>query len=312
MNSIDAATKKFMELTIASNGMLYPAIIIAIVLLLSIGFYYFSVANVFVPGSQYKNIVRKMSRRNSKKLSTKDIEKEEVRRERKKQTELRLLRLRWNMNPEELAQASLNDTMLGFMVGIPLAVVGLTLFDGMLGVLFALMGVIYIFYMAIRVQRKFSSDWRQLNKDIVKDISRMVSLYKYSDTTKGFYGLVLDYMPTANSLKKDLEFYLSDLNTFGQEEALDKLGERVQVQEMFKLITYIKSSATATKAQFESNLAILDSELTDVIKELNRKESNARFRKIIMTIIPLLAAVVAICISGQIVNISGVVANSGM
>lgn len=81
---------------------------------------------------------------------------------------------------------------------------------------------------------------------------------------------------------------------------------------MFKLITYIKSSATATKAQFESNLAILDSELTDVIKELNRKESNARFRKIIMTIIPLLAAVVAICISGQIVNISGVVANSGM
>lgn len=312
MNSIDAATKKFMELTIASNGMLYPAIIIAIVLLLSIGFYYFSVANVFVPGSQYKNIVRKMSRRNSKKLSTKDIEKEEVRRERKKQTELRLLRLRWNMNPEELAQASLNDTMLGFMVGIPLAVVGLMLFDGMLGVLFALMGVIYIFYMAIRVQRKFSSDWRQLNKDIVKDISRMVSLYKYSDTTKGFYGLVLDYMPTANSLKKDLEFYLSDLNTFGQEEALDKLGERIQVQEMFKLITYIKSSATATKAQFESNLAILDSELTDVIKELNRKESNARFRKIIMTIIPLLAAVVAICISGQIVNISGVVANSGM
>lgn len=312
MNSIDAAAKKFMELTIASNGILYPIIILAIVLLLSIGFYYFSVANVFVPGNQYKNIVRKMSRRSAKKLSTKDIEKEEMRRERKKQTELRLLRLRWNMNPDEMAQTSLNDTMLGFMVGIPLAVVGLLLFDGMLGVLFALMGVIYVFYMATRIQRKFSSDWRQLNKDIVKDISRMVSLYKYSDTTKGFYGLVLDYMPTANSLKKDLEFYLSDLNTFGQEEALDKLGERVQVQEMFKLITYIKSSATATKAQFEANLAILDSELTDIIKELNRRESNARFRKIIMTIIPLLAAVVTICISGQIVNISGVVANSGM
>lgn len=312
MNSIDAAAKKFMELTIASNGILYPIIILAIVLLLSIGFYYFSVANVFVPGNQYKNIVRKMSRRSAKKLSTKDIEKEEMRRERKKQTELRLLRLRWNMNPDEMVQTSLNDTMLGFMVGIPLAVVGLLLFDGMLGVLFALMGVIYVFYMATRIQRKFSSDWRQLNKDIVKDISRMVSLYKYSDTTKGFYGLVLDYMPTANSLKKDLEFYLSDLNTFGQEEALDKLGERVQVQEMFKLITYIKSSATATKAQFEANLAILDSELTDIIKELNRRESNARFRKIIMTIIPLLAAVVTICISGQIVNISGVVANSGM
>lgn len=312
MNSIDAAAQKFMELTIASNGLAYPAMILGIVLILSIGFYYFSIANVFVPGNQYKNIVRRIAKKKSKKLSTKDIEKEEIRRERKKQNELRLLRLRWNMNPDEMSQASMNDTMLGFMVGIPLSLVGILLFDGFLGIAFPILGVGYIFHMATRIQRKFSSDWKQLNKDIVKDISRMVSLYKFSDTTKGFYGLVLDYMPTANSLKKDLEFYLSDLNTFGQEEALDKLGERVQVQEMFKLITYIKSSATATKAQFEANLAILDGELTDIIKELNRKESNARFRKIIMTIIPLLAAVVAICISGQIVNISGVVANSGM
>lgn len=312
MNSIDAAAQKFMELTIASNGLAYPAMILGIVIILSIGFYYFSIANVFVPGNQYKNIVRRIAKKKSKKLSTKDIEKEEIRRERKKQNELKLLRLRWNMNPDEMAQASMNDTMLGFMVGIPLALVGILLFDGFLGIVFPIFGVGYIFYMATRIQRKFSKDWSQLNKDIVKDISRMVSLYKFSDTTKGFYGLVLDYMPTANSLKKDLEFYLSDLNTFGQEEALDKLGERVQVQEMFKLITYIKSSATATKAQFEANLAILDGELTDIIKELNRKESNARFRKIIMTIIPLLAAVVAICISGQIVNISGVVANSGM
>ena len=312
MNSIDAAAQKFMELTIASNGLAYPVMILGIVIILSIGFYYFSIANVFVPGNQYKNIVRRIAKKKSKKLSTKDIEKEEIRRERKKQNELRLLRLRWNMNPDEMSQASMNDAMLGFMVGIPLALVGILLFDGFLGIVFPILGVGYIFHMATRIQRKFSKDWSQLNKDIVKDISRMVSLYKFSDTTKGFYGLVLDYMPTANSLKKDLEFYLSDLNTFGQEEALDKLGERVQVQEMFKLITYIKSSATATKAQFEANLAILDGELTDIIKELNRKESNARFRKIIMTIIPLLAAVVEICISGQIVNISGVVANSGM
>lgn len=312
MNSIDAAAKKFMELTIASNGILYPTIILAIVLLLSIGFYYFSIANVFVPGNQYKNIVRRIAKKKTKKLSTKDIEKEEIRRERKKQNELRLLRLRWNMNPDEMSQTSMNDAMLGFMIGIPLALVGILLFDGVLGTVFPVVGVVYILHMAIRIQRKFRKDWTQLNKDIIKDVSRMVSLYKYSDTTKGFYGLVLDYMPTANSLKKDLEFYLSDLNTFGQEEALDKLGERVQVQEMFKLITYIKSSATATKAQFEANLAILDGELTDIIKELNRRESNARFRKIIMTIIPLLAAVVAICISGQIVNVAGVVANSGM
>lgn len=296
---------RFSEIAIDSTQPFYFLGILCICALLCVGITILLKSNVFKVGTQYKYVMKTVtkSRKQKKKLDTKSIEKEEIKRNKKQELEVDLLRLRWNMNYEELQNKLKYNIMKGLLVGVTLFMVGILVFKGRLSYVFILAGLYSVIHGILGLNSKLSKDKKQLNKDIVKDLARMVSLYKYSDTTRGFYGLVQDYMGTANSLRKDLEFYVSDLNSYGEEEALDRLGDRVKLTEMFKLITYIKSSATATKAVFETNLQILDRELTEELKEIQRRESNSKFLTTMLMVIPLVFFTGCIIMSSQVVMI---------
>lgn len=296
---------RFSEIVIDSTQPFYFFGILIISALMAIGIIILFKSNMFRVGTQYKYVMKNVtkSRKKKKKLDTKSIEKDEIKRNKKQELELNLLRLRWNMNYEELQNKLKFNILKGTLIGFTFFMIGIFVFEGALQYLMMGIGLFSILWGILGLNQKLSKDKKQLDKDIVKDLARMVSLYKFSDTTRGFYGLVQDYLETSNSLKKDLEFYIADLNSYGEEEALDRLGDRVKLTEMFKLITYIKSSSTATKAVFETNLQILDRELTEELKELQRRESNKKFLTTMLMVIPLVFFTGSIIMSSQVVMI---------
>lgn len=299
---------KFTELMVDANNPYLLLGVITISILVAAAFYFFLKSNTFNVGSQYNTIIKKMSRgkkgKNSKKMAS-DAMKEsrlEAKRQQKLEKNVQLSRLRWNMNIDEYNSLSSKNMLQGLLIGFALVGCGLAL-PGKLQVAFILAGIGAFIIMPMSLPFKYSTDTAQLKGDVLKDLARMVSLYRYSDTSRGFYGLVQDYMPTANALKKDLEVYMADLNSYGEDEALDRLGVRVNSKEMFKLITYIKSSATATRSEFEANLNILDREMTELLQEAYKKESKRRFAVALFLVIPIFAAVMLIYIAPQLVDV---------
>lgn len=306
-------TNKFTEIMVDTNDPLLFFGIILISLMVFAAIYYLLNSNTFKPGSQYKYIVKNFKGSYKKKpLNTKQVTKLELKRLANAEKDMTLSRLRWGMNTKELNKKQIFEMQTGMIIGIPLTVIGMLLFKGPLSLLFSAMGLATVITGVARTTLKFSKDKKELDKDILNDLSRMVSLYKFSDVSRGFYGLVQDYLPTSNALKKDLEYYISDLNSFGEEEALDRLGERVKIPQMFKLITHIKSSGTASRAQFEANLQILDREITEDLKEMYRKESQKKFRAAIINVLPVFGFAMVVFIITQVVDIQSAITGNSL
>lgn len=303
---------KYTELMVDSNNPYLLMGIVAISLLLTVAVYFFLKSRTFIPGSQYNYIMKRLGRgsaKGQKKLDTKQIIKEERKRQAKKEKNIQLMRIRWNMNYEEFNTTIAQDMLKGLIIGFAFGLMALVL-TGKLQILFILISVGSFLYFVGRLTVKYTMDTGALAKDVLKDLARMVSLYRYSDTSRGFFGLVQDYLPTSNALKKDLEIYMADLNSYGEDEALDRLGARISSKEIFKLITYIKSSATATRSEFEANLNILDREMSELLQELYRKESKRRFAMALFLMIPMFAAVLLIYIAPQVVDIQNALTQS--
>lgn len=301
---------RYTEIFISSNDPMYLFGFISIALLFTLAFRLYIKSKIFTAGAQYKWVVRSLGRENVQKINKKkkklgnfkNLINEEKKRENRKKMELSLLRIRWNMKIEDFNKVTFFEFLISTAFTIILAPFILS-FGGIVSTIGPLGLILMPLWGLSHNSMKYSKTLKELTNDIDKDVVRMVSLYKNSTDVGGFPVLVDNYLPTANAIKKDLQLYISDLNSYPEGEALDLLAGRVGTPSMHRLASYIKSSATATRSQFEANLNILDVELSNALKEKTQKNLKSRFTQIMFTLIPLFAFFALIMMTGEIVEI---------
>lgn len=255
-------------------------------------------SRTFRPGAQYNNTVSKLkeTKKNKKDPTEKEINKQLRARVTEDNFNLTAKRCGMGITFEENNRRRAALVLPALAIGVMMFTIGIAVMNisNIITLVFIIAGIIIPMSLLFGNEIKIMRLKKSLHNDMIKDISRLVSMYKYSDTKKGIYGTIIDFMDNSTALRVDLEMFLADLNSFELNEALDRMGSRVPVVQMTNFISYVKSSSYMSSEQVVYSVMSLDNELKTQVKEIMEKEVKKKFKMSMMIIMVCFTAVLMI------------------
>ena len=221
-------------------------------------------------------------------LNVEELPREEA--EKRKRTDIELARLRINLLPEEIKPKIILNIIIGvgiFMAGIIIGIVIMKQVNKPIGLIVCLASIVASIYKAFSFQILKFRRTRALNRDLITDLYKYVTVYQYVPKTTNRFNFIKKYLPQSNSLKVDFSMLLSDMNTLGELDALDEFARRINIKEFYQFSIILKSmvSGFISEESFSVQITTLAQKLEEIIKEREAMRNAKQLMVLLLSIV---------------------------